>query len=95
MNKVLMVFTALFISTVAYAHDPSEHAKESTGPDCAAFEHMKDGSRKAEDPVMQAMMQKCQSHSKDEEHAHRHNDESTAHHSDHGQSGDDSMNHRH
>ena len=52
---------ALLVTGSAYAHDPAEHMKdnEGKGPDCAAMKNMDHSKMDMDDPVMQAMMQKC------------------------------------
>jgi hypothetical protein len=51
----------LLLAVSAYAHDPAEHAKENKGqkPNCAAMKNMDHSNMDMDDPVMQAMMQKC------------------------------------
>lgn len=50
----------LSLTSLAFAHDPAEHAKEAAtakaGPDCAAMDHSK---MDMNDPVAKAMMAKC------------------------------------
>ncbi len=47
----------------AFAHDPAEHAKEistaGAGPDCTAMKNMDMSTMDMNDPVVQAMHQKC------------------------------------
>lgn len=52
---------ALLLALSAYAHDPAEHLKDNEGqkPDCTAMKNMDHSNMDREDPVMQAMMQKC------------------------------------
>jgi len=63
MKKTLRLTLAtglLAVGTLAFAHDPAEHAKEAAaakaGPDCAAMDHSK---MDMNDPVAKAMMAKC------------------------------------
>lgn len=48
-----------------WAHDPAEHAKEAAeakaSANCANMHKMHISTMKADDPVLQAMMKKCQS----------------------------------
>lgn len=55
----LAAVAALFVAFSAQAHDPKEHMKDAQNPDCAAMANMDHGHMKKDDPVMQAMMQKC------------------------------------
>lgn len=57
--SLIILTTALSISMLATAHDPKEHAKESQPPDCQLLASMDHGNMDMDDPVMQAMMQKC------------------------------------
>lgn len=52
---------ALLLAVSAYAHDPAEHMKDEEGqkPDCTAMKNMDHSKMDMDDPVMQAMMQKC------------------------------------
>jgi len=52
---------ALLLAVSAYAHDPAEHMKDKEGQrlDCTAMKNMDHSKMDMEDPVMQAMMQKC------------------------------------
>ena len=57
---VLMALAPMVLITMqARGHDPSEHTSEAKDPDCSAVLSMKAGSSSAEDPVMQAMMMRC------------------------------------
>lgn len=56
---ILLSTSALLLSVSAFAHDPSEHATESQKPDCSAMQNMDHSKMDMNDPVMQAMMQKC------------------------------------
>lgn len=56
----LLLIGGFCVLTVAHAHDPSQHKEKSEKPDCAAFEKMDHSKMDPNDPVMQAMMKKCQ-----------------------------------
>ncbi len=59
------ILTGLLVlaTPVAFAHDPAEHAKEistvGAGPDCTAMKNMDMSTLDMNDPVVQAMHQKC------------------------------------
>lgn len=55
----LLSASALLLSISTFAHDPSEHTTESQKPDCSAMQNMDHSKMDMNDPVMQAMMQKC------------------------------------
>ncbi len=55
----LSVIAALLASLNVQAHDPKEHMKDAENPNCAAMENMDHSKMGKDDPVMQAMMQKC------------------------------------
>lgn len=55
----LAAMAALVVSFSAQAHDPKEHMMDAEKPDCAAMENMEQGKMKKDDPVMQAMQEKC------------------------------------
>lgn len=55
----LIVLPALLMILSAQAHDPEEHSKEGQAPDCAYMKDMDHSKMDKDDPVMQAMMQKC------------------------------------
>ena len=55
----LPVFLSLLLAASAYAHDPAEHAKEGSQPDCSSMKGMDPAKMDMKDPVTQAMMQKC------------------------------------
>lgn len=63
MNRkmVLMLTTALFsgMSSLSFAHDPSEHDKEKEAVDCSSMKDMDHSKMDMADPVMQAMMKQC------------------------------------
>lgn len=59
-NWIAMTLTpALLISINTWAHDPSEHMKNGEKADCSAMHDMDHSTMDMNDPVMQAMMQKC------------------------------------
>ena len=47
-------------SVPGFAHDPKEHEAESTTPDCAAMKNMDASKMDKNDPIVKAMLQKCQ-----------------------------------
>ncbi len=59
------ILTGLLVlaTPVAFAHDPAEHAQEistaGAGPDCTAMKNMDMSTLDMNDPVVQAMHQKC------------------------------------
>jgi hypothetical protein len=55
----LPAFLSLLLVASAYAHDPAEHAKEGSQPDCSSMKEMDPAKMDMKDPVTQAMMQKC------------------------------------
>ena len=55
----LVMAPTLLISINTLAHDPSEHMKIDEKADCSAMQDMDHGKMDMNDPVMQAMMQKC------------------------------------
>ncbi|WP_297185371.1 hypothetical protein [uncultured Porticoccus sp.] len=79
--QVTLAVPALLLGFSAQAHEPEKHMKEAEKPECAAMKTMDPSKMDRDDPVMQAMMQKC----RDE----MHQDESGPHgsHADH--SGED------
>lgn len=62
---IYAVFAGLLVlaTPAAFAHDPAEHAQEisaaGAGPDCAAMKNMDMSTLAMNDPVAQAMHQKC------------------------------------
>jgi hypothetical protein len=50
---------AALISVSTWAHEPSEHMKTGEKADCSAMHDMDHSKMDMNDPVMQAMMQKC------------------------------------
>lgn len=55
----LIALPALVLTLTAQAHDPKKHMNEKQTPDCAAMKEMDHSKMNMNDPVMQAMMQKC------------------------------------
>jgi hypothetical protein len=55
----LAVFPALVLTLPVQAHDPAEHMKVEERPDCTAMRGMDHSKMDMDDPVVQAMMQKC------------------------------------
>lgn len=56
----LLGIPALFLTASVSAHPPKEHMKDvQQKPDCAAMKDMDHSKMDMNDPVMQAMMQKC------------------------------------
>jgi len=50
---------ALMMALSAQAHNPEEHINKGQAPNCAAMKDMDHSKMDMNDPVMQAMMQKC------------------------------------
>lgn len=57
--QVSLPVSALLLVFSAQAHEPEKHMKEAEKPDCAAIKNMDHSKMDMDDPVMQAMMQKC------------------------------------
>ncbi|MEQ8289038.1 MAG: hypothetical protein RIB78_04875 [Gammaproteobacteria bacterium] len=55
----LVIIQSLLFAVTAQAHDPKEHMKDAQKPDCATMKNMDESKMDKNDPVMQAMMQKC------------------------------------
>lgn len=55
----LAAIPALLLAATVSAHDPSEHASGSEAPDCEAMHGMDKAKMEADDPMLQALMQKC------------------------------------
>jgi hypothetical protein len=53
------VLPTLLLALSSQAHDPAEHIKGAEKPDCAAMKNMDPSKMDRDDPVVQAMMQKC------------------------------------
>ena len=62
-SRFLSILALSLSISVAYAHDPKEHAKEAAaakaGPDCAAMKDMDHSKMDPNDPITKAMMAKC------------------------------------
>tara|TARA_R110001592_G_scaffold118997_1_gene321701 strand:- start:9190 stop:9504 length:315 start_codon:yes stop_codon:yes gene_type:complete len=61
-TKILPRVTAissLVFALSVQAHDPKEHMKDADAPDCATMKNMDQNKMDINDPVTQAMMQKC------------------------------------
>ena len=58
--KLYLAVPALFVALSAYAHEPGEHANEAQALDCSAMGEVDHAEVDASDPIMQAMMMKCQ-----------------------------------
>lgn len=50
---------AFLLALSVQAHDPSKHAAGNEKADCTKVKHMDQSEADMDDPVMQAMMQKC------------------------------------
>ncbi len=74
------LFVAMYAAT-AFAHDPKEHEAESAKPDCAAMKNMDVSKMDKNDPVVKAMLQKCQNELNDDGHSEEHSTDDS-HHSD-------------
>lgn len=61
----LLVIALVMSSSYVFAHDESLHAKDAEAPRCAAMKNMDHSKMKKDDPIMQAMMQKCMHHDND------------------------------
>ena len=95
MKRTLWIITpVLLLSLNAWAHDPSEHMKNSEKADCSAMQGMDQSKMDMNDPVMQAMMQKCM-HQKGMDHHDDDDDEDDGHHHDGHMSGDDDADDHH
>lgn len=70
---------AIFLALSAQAHEPGEHMKDAEQPDCAAMKVMDHSKMDMDDPVMQAMMQRCM------DEMHQDETGSDASHADHAQ----------
>ena len=76
-----VVLLSSLLAGKAAAHDPKLHKKSDEKPKCGAMKDMDHSKMKADDPVMQAMMLRCQKESSQKEdskakekstHAHDH-----------------------
>lgn len=65
---LLIAICALQVPTFVYAHEQGNHSETGNdhGPNCAAMKGMDHSKMDMNDPVMQAMMQKCMSHDMDD-----------------------------
>lgn len=54
-----VVLPALMLALSAQAHNPEEHINKGQAPNCEAMKDMDHSKMDMNDPVMQAMMQKC------------------------------------
>ncbi|HIC45330.1 MAG: hypothetical protein VX829_07955 [Pseudomonadota bacterium] len=61
---IVMSVVALQVPISLYAHEQEDHANmgSSKEPNCTAMKDMDHGKMDMNDPVTQAMMQKCMSH---------------------------------
>jgi len=63
MRKILTRVAAYGVLTIlpafVLAHEEAEHAKSGEKPNCEAMRTMDHSKMKKDDPVMQAMMEKC------------------------------------
>ena len=57
--QATLVVPALVLAFSVQAHEPEKHMKEAEKPECAAMKTMDPSKMDRDDPVMQAMMQKC------------------------------------
>tara|TARA_R110001599_G_C12253838_1_gene659858 strand:+ start:2935 stop:3285 length:351 start_codon:yes stop_codon:yes gene_type:complete len=55
----VIAISALLFALSAQAHDPKEHMQSAEQPDCTAMKDMDQTKMDMNDPVTQAMMQKC------------------------------------
>ena len=69
------------LSFASHAHDPKLHAKKAEKANCAPFEKMKKDNKKMDmtDPVMLAMMKKCEKQAQKGEHSKQAMDEKMDH----------------
>jgi hypothetical protein len=62
-NRITLAAALLAVAQGAFAHDPAEHAREAAeakkGANCAAMKDMDMSKTDPNDPVMKAMMAKC------------------------------------
>lgn len=65
MKKIIKVITStlllLAIANTTFAHEASKHMKNAEKPKCEAMSEMDMAKMDANDPVMMAMMKKCES----------------------------------
>jgi len=94
MSKQISLLSAGALVVALYAapgltHDPQEHEAESTTPECAAIANIDASKVDSNDPVMQAILQKCQTAThdddsdndehQDEEHSEEHSADESHH----------------
>ena len=58
--NIALVALSFFTVSTASAHDPSKHQKSLEKPKCGAMAEMDHSKMDMDDPVMLAMMKKCQ-----------------------------------
>lgn len=58
-NVLAALLSSLFLK-VAFAHDPALHMKNAEKPKCEAMKEMDHSKMDANDPVMMALMKKCE-----------------------------------
>lgn len=58
-SSYFVALPALMLALSAQAHNPEEHMNKGQAPNCAAMKDMYHSKMDMNDPVMQAMMQKC------------------------------------
>lgn len=74
---LLLSTSALLLSVSAFAHEPSEHTAASQRPDCSAMQNMDHSKMDMNDPLMQAIMQKCMNAHNQGKHTHPSQDHAT------------------
>lgn len=82
LTQILLVSIPLLtISFASNAHDPKLHAKKAEKANCAPLEKMKKENKKMDmtDPVMLAMIKKCEKQAKKGEHFKHATDEKMDH----------------
>lgn len=68
--KTIPIAALISLSLLSFsvvAHDPSLHKKSNEKPNCAAIKDMDHTMMDADDPVMLAMMKRCQTESSNQE----------------------------
>lgn len=58
-STIYLLLTSFFIASFVQAHDPSEHIKKNEAPKCESMKAMDHSKMDANDPIMMAMMKKC------------------------------------
>ena len=58
--KMTTLALAIATTTSAMAHDPALHSKKTEKADCSKMANMDHSKMNMKDPVMMAMMKKCQ-----------------------------------